>query len=155
MKRTGASARPSPAPKRSSSTISWTKPQPTDVIRYVYLWRAEHERGLEDGRKTRPCLVVSTFEQGGGLRVITAPITTRNYSPSHSIEIPLRVANHLGLDDRSRIVWNDLNVFTWVGPDVRTGPDGNPFVGTLPERLWRQVIDNVVRARVLPTPRPE
>ncbi|HEX7855014.1 MAG TPA: hypothetical protein VF503_15095 [Sphingobium sp.] len=153
MKRTEASGQPSRGPKPSSSTISWTRPQPTDVIRYVYLWHAEHERGLEDGRKTRPCLVVSTYEQGGGLRVITAPITTRNYSPAHSVEIPIRVAHHLGLDERSRIVWNDLNLFTWVGPDVRTGPDGNPFIGIMPERLWRQVIDNIVQARVPATPR--
>jgi hypothetical protein len=27
------------------------------VIRYAYLWRAEHERGIEEGAKDRPCAV--------------------------------------------------------------------------------------------------
>lgn len=136
-------------------TSSWTRPEPADVIRYVYLWRAERERGLEDGKKTRPCLVLSTYEARGRLRVIIAPITTRNYSPDFSIALPIRVAEHLGLDEKSRIVWNDLNEFTWIGPDVRLGPDGKSLIGILPASLWQQAINNVVRQRVLPTRRSE
>ena len=49
----------------------------------------------------------------GQLRVITAPLTTRDSAPAHLVTIPPRVITHLGLDDRSRIVWNDLNEFTW------------------------------------------
>src|SRR3546814_18416540 len=78
MKQPEASGPPRRAPKPSPLTSSWTEPLPTDVIQYVYLWRAEKERGLEDGRKIRPCLVLSTFRARGQLRVITAPITTRN-----------------------------------------------------------------------------
>ena len=138
-----------------SSIAFWARPHPAEIIRYVYLWRSEHERGLDDGRKTRPCLVLATYERAGQLRVITAPLTTRDSAPAHSVTIPPRVITHLGLDDRSRIVWNDLNEFTWVGPDVRSGADGGPLVGTLPEALWRQVVDKVVESRIRPTPRSE
>ncbi|MDQ2877485.1 MAG: hypothetical protein M3R41_00210 [Pseudomonadota bacterium] len=39
---------------------------------------------------------------------------------------------------------NDLNRFTWVGPDVRATPDGTPFYGQLPARLFDEI-----RARVI------
>lgn len=136
-------------------TSSWIKPQPGQIIRYVYLWRWEHEGGREDGRKVRPCLVVATYERRGFLRVITAPFTTRDYTPQNSIGIPAPVIQHLSLDDRARIIWNDLNEFTWVGPDVRAGTNGAPLIGYLPERLWRQVINKIVENKVLPTPRSE
>jgi len=134
-------------------TSSWTRPQPGEVIRYVYLWRWEKEGGLEDGRKIRPCLVVATYETRGFLRVITAPFTTRDYTPENSILLPMPVIERLGLDHRARIIWNDLNEFTWVGPDVRTGADGSPLIGYLPEKLWRQVINKIVEHRVSPTRR--
>ena len=121
----------------------------------MYLWRSEKERGLEDGRKIRPCLVLSTFRARGQLRVITAPITTRNDDPGLSIAIPLRVTAHLGLDERSRIVWNDLNAFAWVGPDVRGTSHGMAFIGIMPESLWRRVLDNMISARIDPTHRSE
>src|SRR3546814_16893726 len=100
----------------------------------------------------RPCLVLSTFRARGQLRVITAPITTRNYDPGLSIAIPPRVTEHLGLDERSRIVWNDLNEFTWVGPDVRGDADGSTFIGIMPEALLRRVLATVINARLNPTP---
>src|SRR3546814_19257781 len=86
----------------------------------------------------RPFLVLSTFRARGQLRVITAPITTRNYDPGLSIAISPRVTEHLGLDDRSRIVWNDLNVFPWVGPAVRGADDGKPVIDIMPEAIWRR-----------------
>ena len=155
MKPPAASGPHKRGPKQSASTSSWTEPQPTDVISYVYLWRAEKERGLEDGRKTRPCLVLSTYKARGQLRVITAPITTRNYDSGFTVPIPPRVTAHLGLDDRSRVVWNDLNEFAWVGPDVRGTVDGSPLIGIMPEALWRRVIDNVIKIRIDPTHRSE
>jgi len=138
-----------------TTTSSWTKPQPGQIIRYVYLWRWEHKTGREDGRKIRPCLVVATYEHRGFLRVITAPLTTRDYTPENSIVIPQPVIDKLRLDPRARIIWNDLNEFTWVGPDVRAGTDGSPLIGHLPEKLWRQVINKIVEHRVPPTRRSE
>src|SRR3546814_11576522 len=105
MKQPEASGPPRRAPKPSPLTSSWTEPLPTDVIQYVYLWRAAKERGLEDGRKIRPCLVLSTFRARGQLRVITAPITTLNYDPGLPLPLPPRVPDTLGLHARSRPVW--------------------------------------------------
>lgn len=98
---------------------------------------------------------MSTYKARGQLRLITAPITTWNYDPAFTVPIPSRVTAHLGLDDRSRVVWNDLNEFTWVGPDVRATSDGGPFLGIMPEALWRRVIDNVIQRRIDSTHRSE
>ena len=127
-----------------SWTISWTKPQPADVILYSYLWCHEAARGEESGRKDRPCLVLAATVAQVGLKVITVPITSKNYDPTQSVTLPPRVAQHLGLATGSRIVCNDLNRFTWVGPDVRATKDGTPFFGQVPARLFEEV-----RARVL------
>jgi PHD/YefM family antitoxin component YafN of YafNO toxin-antitoxin module len=47
------------------STTSWSArrvalpvPVPGLVIRYSYLWQAEHVRGREEGVKDRPCVVI-------------------------------------------------------------------------------------------------
>ncbi len=136
-------------------TSSWTEPRPGEVINYLYLWRHEHDRGEEEGRKIRPCMVVGTYLKHGRLRVITVPLTTRDYSPEHSVELPQRVIEHLRLDTRSRIVWNDVNEFTWIGPDVRSGHDGSPVIGAMPEKIYRQVAANILAARVKITHRTE
>lgn len=146
-------------PKRprapAGSITLWTDPEPTDVIHYTYLWRGEAQAGEEEGRKTRPCLVLAVTPSKAGLRVIVAPITTRNYDPSNSVEIPPRVIAHLGLDDRSRVVCNDLNRFIWVGPDVTPRRKGTPYYGQVPERLWRLVLKKVIANAVRATERTE
>jgi hypothetical protein len=153
MKRSEASGPQKRHPKLSPSTTSWIEPRPTHLIQYVFLWRAESERGLDEGRKTKdkavPCQIP------GQLRVIVPPLTTRDYYPGFTVAIPPKVRAHLGLDDRSRVVWNDLNEFAWVGPDVRGTPDSGPFIGNVPEALSRRIIDNVVAARIDPTHRSE
>lgn len=87
--------------------------------------------------------------------MITAPVTTRDYNPETTVDIPPPVARYLKLDDRARIVWTELNEFVWVSTDVRSGADGTPFLGTVPERLWRSVLEKVVAARILPVLRSE
>lgn len=144
---------PKPPARPSTSTTLWTTPANADVLLYEYLWRAEHARGLEDGKKVRPCLVVATYESRGALRVITAPFTTRDYAPETTVEVPAAVSRHLRLDGRSRIVWTELNEFSWVSSDVRPGADGTPHLGKVPERLWRSVLDKIVAASVRPVHR--
>jgi hypothetical protein len=90
-----------------------------------------------------------------GLRVITAPLTTKTYDPNQSVALPPRVARHLGLDPGCRIVCNDLNRFVWVGPDVRATPGGTPFYGQLPARLFEEVRARVLANAVKPTRRTE
>jgi hypothetical protein len=106
------------------------------VISYLFLWPDEAERGEEEGRKIRPCLVMSARPAAFGLRIIVLPITTRRYRTDAQVIIPSRVIAHLRLDDRSIIIADALNRFTWVGPDVRkaTGKD-DPFIGIVPDTL--------------------
>jgi mRNA-degrading endonuclease toxin of MazEF toxin-antitoxin module len=71
------------------------------VISYAYLLRREFEAAQEEGRKNRPCLIVLSVEKHDSRSQVTvAPIT---HSPPSTgtpcMEIPLRVKQHLGLDD--------------------------------------------------------
>ena len=153
MTTSAPSGKPKPPAVPTRSNTSWTTPQPADVIHYRYLWRHEAARREEEGRKDRPCLVLSADQRQAGLTVIVVPITTRDYDPAHSIAIPPRVAQHLRLDDRSRIVWTDLNRFVWVGPDVALLRGGTPYYGQVPGSLWDRVRVLVHNAAIAPVDR--
>ncbi|HEX8938405.1 MAG TPA: hypothetical protein VF776_09065, partial [Sphingomicrobium sp.] len=62
---------------------------------------------------------------------------------------------HLGLGPRSGIICNDLNRFTWVGPDVRARASGTPFLGQIPAKLFEEVRKRVLANAVRPTERTE
>jgi len=126
------------------------KPQPGLVISYEYLWRHQHEAGLDYGAKARPCaIVVAVATSGGATEVVVAPITHLEPAPpSEGIEIPARVKKHLGLDgERSWVIVTDLNVFTWPGFDlhpIRHSPTGAFAYGFLPPKLHRAIADRIV-----------
>ena len=88
-----------------------------------------------------------------GLRVIVVPITTRRFDADHTIALPPRVIHHLGLSGDCGVMCDDLNRFTWVGPDIRTLPGGSPFFGQVPARLFEQVRARVIANAVRPTDR--
>ena len=127
--------------------MPFPKPQPSQVIRYSYLWNAEHRRGQEEGVKDRPCAVILLVKDDEGGDVVTVlPIT--HTPPSHSetslaIEIPADTKRRLGLDDdRSWIVLSEANRFVWPGPDLRMAQDGDPssvVYGMLPARLFERI----------------
>ena len=117
------------------------------VIRYAYLWRSEHQRGLEEGLKDRPCAVLLAVTDNNGDRIVVLlPIThSPPGDPAHAIEIPAATKRRLGLDDqRSWIVVTEANRFIWPGPDLRPQKrgDANSVVyGELPGDLFRKVRD--------------
>lgn len=87
------------------------------VIRYDFLWSHERDKGYEEGAKERPCVIVTaiTRQESGIVEVLVAPIT---HSPPQqgtvAIEIPLKVGQHLGLDDeRSYIIASEANSLSW------------------------------------------
>ncbi len=139
------------------------KPTPGLVLRYAFLWRTEFEAGQDEGRKDRPCtVVVAAPALAGETRVYVLPVThTPPSDPSLAIEIPVRVNQHLGLDDeRSWIVLDEIIDFLWPGYDLRPIPGSKPErmeCGVLPPRFFDQVREAFValaRARRLkPTPR--
>ena len=103
------------------------EPKPGLVIRYAFLWGREAKQGQEEG-KERPCAVVlTTKREGDQTRVLVAPIThTAPAKGTPSVEIPLLTKQRLGLDyERSWIITNELNQFTWPGQDIRPIP-GRP-----------------------------
>lgn len=124
--------------------MSFPKPETGLVISYSYLWRDEAEQGHVEGRKTRPCAIVLavTPVEGKPPTVTVAPIThSPPNDPQTTLEIPVRVKQHLRLDDdRSWIVLNDFNVFTWPGFDLRTIPRSDRYdYGFLPPALFEQI----------------
>jgi len=115
------------------------------VIRYAYLWRSEHERGIEEGVKDRPCAVLlAVTNDAGDQQVIVLPIThTPPSGPTVALEIPASTKRRLKLDDeRSWIVLTEANRFTWPGPDLRPMKAGElttVLYGELPADLFRKV----------------
>jgi mRNA-degrading endonuclease toxin of MazEF toxin-antitoxin module len=127
--------------------VTITAPRPGEVIRYAYLWRAEHEAGQEEGVKDRPCAVVMSIAgRADSARVIVLPIThTPPARGANAVELPPAVKRRLGLDDdRSWVVLDEANRFTWPGPDIRPfdGRSGRTVsYGFLPPELFRVVRD--------------
>ncbi len=127
--------------------MSFPSPRAGMVIRYAYLWRDEHRRGLEEGRKDRPCAVLlAVADDAGGDRVYVLPIThSAPRDPAEGIELPPATKRRLGLDDdRSWVVLTEANRFDWPGFDLRpaVGDDASSVVlGELPAGLFRKIRD--------------
>ncbi len=125
------------------------QPEPGLVLNFSYLWRDEALRGLEEGRKDRPCVVVLGVRIDAGRLVVTvAPIThSPPNDPDHAIEIPIETKRRLGLDtQRSWIIAADLNRFVWPGVDLRPTRRGSATYsyGELPAALYRKLRDRVL-----------
>lgn len=137
-------------------------PEPGLVIPYSYLWRHEHRKGQEEGRKVRPVVIVLVVETPqGGPHVTVAPIThTPPTEAELAVELPLRVKKALGLDDeRSWIVVDEVNRFVWPGYDIRPVPGSRDrfAYGFIPPRLFDIVIGRILELaaarRIAETPR--
>jgi mRNA-degrading endonuclease toxin of MazEF toxin-antitoxin module len=131
--------------------VSLPKPQPGLVIRYAYLWKREYDQGRDEGSKDRPCAIVMTvLHEDDGEQVLVLPIT---HAPprdaADAVEIPPATKKRLGLDgERSWIMINEVNEFTWPGPDIRPvhGKDDASIVyGLLPKRLFEIVREQFLR----------
>jgi hypothetical protein len=125
------------------------EPKPGLVIRYSYLWNDEAERGRDEGRKDRPCVVILAVQTVNGQTVVTVAPTTHTppSAPGEAVEIPPAVKQRLGLDDqRSWVVTTEVNRFAWPGTDLRpvSREKRNVFAfgyapGALVEAIRRQI----------------
>lgn len=84
-----------------------------------------------------------------GSDVMVAPITSQPTADRDVIEIPSRVAGHLGLDTSrtSKVVVDEVNMFHWPS-DLRQigGQAAGVFhYGFIPPKLFKQVSDAIVR----------
>jgi uncharacterized protein YifN (PemK superfamily) len=127
------------------------KPEAGLVIRYSYLWHQESMKGHDEGLKDRPCAVVLASKDD---RVIVAPIThTPPASGVTAIELPNQIKKQLGLDhERSWVVTNDVNVFQWLGHDVRPAKGDSWEFGRLPPNITKTLtlkVQENARARSL------
>lgn len=129
---------------------SFPEPQVGLVISYAYLWSDEAEQGQVEGRKDRPCAIVvasEAAEPNQRKQVAVVPIThAPPHDPRVALEIPRRVKEHLGLDsERSWIVLDEFNVFTWPGFDLRPikSKGGRADYGFLPPRFFDQLIERI------------
>lgn len=125
--------------------MAFPEPQPGLVIRYSYQWWNQARRGQEEGEKDRPCAIILTvLEADGRKRVLLAPIThTPPGDPARAVELPIATKKRLGLSDRpSWVITDELNRFTWPGPDVRPAEPGR-FAkiefGLLPAALFEEI----------------
>jgi hypothetical protein len=120
-------------------------PFPGMVVRYSFLWSSEARAGQAEGRKDRPCVIVTAIRRvaDGRLRVRVLPITHMPTEEARSIAIPPRVKRHLGLDaDASWIVLDEANEFFWPGVDLRPVSRLKPGVwtfGVLPTEVFDEV----------------
>ena len=126
------------------------------VISYSYLWKEEEEQGLVEGRKDRPCAIVLTIEVPAAesnrrKQVIVAPIThSAPRDPNVAVEIPPRVKEHLGLDgERSWVILDEVNIFTWPGFDLRPIRRGETRIdyGLLPPKFFDRLIEKFKELR--------
>lgn len=124
--------------------MAFPVPEPGLVISYAYLWRHEHEAGLEEGRKTRPCVIVLAVETKNDTTLVTVAPITRS-TPSGNIVgivLPPRIKQHLALDhERSWVIISEVNQFVWPGYDVRPTPGSkhNFAHGFLPPNLFEKI----------------
>ena len=119
-------------------------PEPGLVISYEYLWRHEHDAGLEEGRKNRPYVMTLAIEKSDGETIVTlAPIT---HSPPKNqavaVETSVKVKENLKLDSMSSwLILSEANTFIWPGYDLRLIPGGkqNYTYGYLPPKLFELI----------------
>ena len=133
-------------------------PVPGMVVRYDYLWEAEHAQGHREGAKTRPCAIViaRTLRPGATPNVVPVPIT---HSPPQrgeaAIEVSAAVRTQLGLDnDRQWIVISEVNIAAWDDPGFVPASKSRWDYGQMPSGLARSINEWVVKrftARRLPT----
>jgi len=136
-------------------------PEPGLVISYAYLWCDEHRQGFEEGRKTRPCIILAVEHQDGATLVTVAPIThSEPTDEGKGISLPLRVKQHLGLDDLpSWVIVGEANRFIWPGYDLRPVPPNGVRCdyGFVPPKLFvaikTAVLDLVQKRRRAVAPR--
>ena len=137
-------------------------PFPGMVVRYSFLWSNEARAGETEGRKDRPCVVITAVSRAadGRFWVRVLPITHRQSDPSRSIVIPPAVKRHLDLDsDASWIVLDEVNEFLWPGVDLRPVSRRRPGVwsyGVLPIEIFEEIRAKLrLQLRQRPTVRDE
>lgn len=126
-------------------------PKPGLVIRYDFLWNEDRQEGRDEGAKDRPCAIVvaSPENTDGSRKVWLCAITHSPPEPDQTgLEIPPKVAKHLGLDhEKSWIKTHEINALTWqkgrIPPGVTQAKPGHWSFGHIPPKLGKQMFNQV------------
>ena len=113
------------------------------------MWKEEELQGKTDGAKDRPCAIVVATKPDAkeSVRVMVVAITHTPpppFSEDGGIEVPTKVARHLGFDEeQSWIKTHQVNTFTWPKDRLPFGVipvrDGEYIYGSLPDALNKQI----------------
>jgi hypothetical protein len=139
------------------------EPQRGLVISYAYLWHHEHRAGQDEGIKHRPCVIVLAIEKRAESTTLVRVVPVTHSPPNEplaGLELPAAVKRHLGLDaERSWIILDEVNEFTWPGFDLRPIPPSRDRFdyGFLPPRLFDDLMAKLrtiwIRGQGKATPR--
>ena len=132
-----------------------------NLVAYEYLWLSQ-ESTREDGAKVYPVALI--FAKKIIASVTLAYAVGMSHKPpdgsEKTIVVPRKLKRHLGLDEDPSCIYTDqLNEFTWPGPDLRPaewlsklpGARDSCIIGALP-RNWfalvkQEVIENLKQKR--------
>ncbi|MEO1146800.1 MAG: hypothetical protein AAFY26_14530 [Cyanobacteria bacterium J06638_22] len=121
------------------------------VVRYDFLWKDEALRGQEHGRKDRPCaIILATSENEDGSRevILCAISHTPPSADQHAVEVPAKVAAHLGFDGETCwIKTHEVNTLTWESGRIPFGISeahkGHWSFGMLPQQLTKRAFEQL------------
>jgi hypothetical protein len=122
--------------------MGFSPPEAGRVVNFSYLWTHEAAQGRDEGAKRRPCLIGAVKpREGGPPTVLVFPIThTPPDDPARAVEIPQGLKRKLGLDaERSWVICDQVNKFTWPGCDLYPAPRGQECFGQVPQGFFRDV----------------
>jgi hypothetical protein len=127
------------------------------VIAYEFLWESQ-AGDREDGAKTYPAGVVMARKvEASATIAYVLGISHRQPQPGErALQLPPKLKRYLGLDEEPSWIYTDqLNVFTWPGPDLRpaerlsTRRDaaGTCVIAPLPSDWFEIVKDHLLESR--------
>ena len=120
-------------------------PKPGDILNYVFLFA--HEAKIRDeGVKERPCVVIMTIPEQQ--RVLVAPLTTQGDRYADTLPVPDDVCRIANLRGPTAVVLGELNMFTWLGYDVRPLHDTDDiYIGRFPPGFTASVMTKIKSRR--------
>jgi hypothetical protein len=125
-----------------------------NLVAYEYLWLSQ-ENKRNDGAKVYPVALIFAKKIIASVTLAYAVGMSHKppYASQKAIEVPKKLKRHLGLDeDRSWICTDQLNEFTWSGPDLRPAEwlsklpsaRNSCIIGALPNNWFALVKQDVI-----------
>lgn len=99
------------------------------ILHYVYLFEEDAAKGLDEGLKTRPVVVLHVDRPLGRVHVLA--VTTKGERYPDTVPLPPEVSSAAKLSPESSVVVSEYNHFRWLGFDIRPVADGY-IAGRLP-----------------------